>query len=261
MTPGRSAATLATPCCHLVADLGRVGRTCAEDDLQGRVDLRDGIDEVDDALLPRDSADEEQERAARIYAVTRQHVGSGHGAVFVEVDAVVDDMHPRRIDIEQAQHVGLRLARDRHDGVGLPDRGALHPGRQVIGVAELLHLPGPQRLERVDRQDARHAPELRGDHAAHIGVPRVTMDEVGVERVLRHGERTREGVDGADEARIGAPLRLLPLWIAPDCEAPFAGLLIAEAANLDVDALGEGSGEVFDMYPGAAVDEGRIFLR
>ena len=87
------------------------------------------------------------------------------------------------------------------------------------------------------------------------------MDEIGVERVLRHGERTRKGVDRADESRIGSPLRLLPLWIAADREAPFGGVLIAEAANLHVDAFGKSTGQIFDMHPGTAVNEGRILLR
>ena len=43
-------ADLGDPLGHLLADLGRVGRAGAEHDLQRRIDRRDGVDEVDDAL-------------------------------------------------------------------------------------------------------------------------------------------------------------------------------------------------------------------
>ena len=36
--------------------------------------------------------------------------------------------------------------------------------------------------------------------------------------------------------------------------------LVAEAADLDGDALGQRAGEIFDMHAGPAVNVGRVFL-
>ena len=44
---------------HFLGDLGGVGRAGAEDDLETRVEMLDGINEMDDSLLTRDPADEE----------------------------------------------------------------------------------------------------------------------------------------------------------------------------------------------------------
>ena len=128
---------------HLGADLRRVRRARAEHDLQVRVDLGDRVDEMDDALLARDAADEQHERPVRVDAVADQDVAILRRPVLGRVDAVMDDVDPLGLDVEQPQHVISRFAGDGDDCVRLLDRGALHPGAEVIGVAELLDLPRP----------------------------------------------------------------------------------------------------------------------
>ena len=59
----------------------------------------------------------------------------------------MDDVDALGFDVEQAQQILARFARHRDDRVGLLDRHAFHPGTEVIGVAELLDLPGAERFE------------------------------------------------------------------------------------------------------------------
>ena len=95
-------------------------------------------------------------------------------------------------------------------GVGLLDGGALHPCAEMVGVAQLLDLPGAQRFERVDGQHVGHAPELAGKQAAHIGVPGVAVDHIGIQVVLRHRQAAGEGIDSAHKARVGILSNFVP---------------------------------------------------
>jgi hypothetical protein len=54
---------------HLGQDFLGIGCAGAEDDLHVGVDVLDGIDQVDDAFLTRDAADEEDNGLARVDAV------------------------------------------------------------------------------------------------------------------------------------------------------------------------------------------------
>ena len=78
-------------------------------------------EQVGDALLPGDPADEDHDRTVRVDAEFGQHrlVVGGHGVPDLGVDAVVDHVHPagveRRVGVQDvAAHAGAH----RDDGVG-----------------------------------------------------------------------------------------------------------------------------------------------
>ncbi len=181
-------AHLGDPLGHLGPDLGRVGGAGAEHDLERGVDVGDRVDQVDDPLLAGDPADEQHERTVGIDAVLLEERRARVRAVLVEVDPVVDHVDPVGVHREEAQDVRPRLPGHRDQRVRVEDRRPLHPARQVVGAAELLHLPRAQRLQRVRRHHQRHAPQLLGQEPGHVRVPRVAVDDVGVERVLGHRE-------------------------------------------------------------------------
>ena len=126
---------------HFAADLGGVGGAGAENDLERRVEVGNGVEEVKYAFLARDAADEEDVGAGAVDAVAVEDVGVHRGAVFVEIDAVMDDVDAVSGDVEEAQDVVARLAGDGDDGAGLLDGGAFHPGAEVVGLAELFDFP------------------------------------------------------------------------------------------------------------------------
>ena len=77
-------------------DLGRVGRAGGEDHLHvGRQSLR-GAEEVRQALLPGDAADEHHRGPRRVDAQLGQQRRILDRVPRLDVDAVVDDAHPRR---------------------------------------------------------------------------------------------------------------------------------------------------------------------
>ena len=88
-------------------------------------------------------------------------------------DAVVDDVDLVRIEVEEAQEVGFRLLGDGDDSVGHFERGAFEPDGEVVAVAELLALPGAQRLEGVDGEHHGHAVVELGEDAAEVRIPGV----------------------------------------------------------------------------------------
>ena len=138
-------------------------------------------------------------RRARIDAEFLQRAGGFHAPVFVEVDAVVDDVDALLGHVEEPQDVGLRARADGDHGVGHFDRGLFHPAGKVVAAADLLALPRAQRLERMHREHHRDAVvHLRHD-AAEMRVPSVQMHHVGVDgfgvpiQAMLHG--TEDGME------------------------------------------------------------------
>ena len=92
----------------------------------------------------------------------------------VQVDAVVDHVDALGVDARvAAQDVLAHAVGDGDDGAGSLVGGLLHVGGQAVAAAELLGLPGAQRLQRVGGDDVRDVAEERGHVARKVGVPGV----------------------------------------------------------------------------------------
>ena len=148
----------------------------------------------------------------------RERVGGAGRPVLGGVDAIVNDMNPRRLDVEQAEHVLAGLPGDRDDRIRMLHRGPFHPGAEMVAVAELLDFPRAERLERMDAEHEQDIPEPAREQAAHVGVPGVAVDDVGIDRVLGHRQRALERVKHAGKARVGVLLGLGPGRVAADGE-------------------------------------------
>ena len=75
------------PAPDLGGDLGRVGRSGAQDQLGVRVDHRRRVEQMDDPLLPGDPADEHHRGRVRIDTVPLQDVGSGVRPILKELSS------------------------------------------------------------------------------------------------------------------------------------------------------------------------------
>src|SRR5262249_47404508 len=73
-------------------------------------------------------------------------------------------------------------------------------------------------------------------------------------------QAAREGVECADEARVGVALHLLPAVVPFDAQVAVVEVLVAEAADLDRQRAGELARQVLDVDPGAAVDVRRVLV-
>ncbi len=190
----------------LRGDLGGVRGAGAEHDLGVRVERASGPQQVGQALLPRDPTDEHDRRAARVDAVTLHHVRCQVGRVLVRVDPVVDHLDAVGVDRRvAAQDVRAHPGRHRDDRVRRLDRRALRPARECVAAAELLGLPGPQRLQAVRAQHVRDAVQQLRRVAGHVRVPGVTVDEVRADAPGRHlevdPEDTERGVGRGEGCR------------------------------------------------------------
>ena len=108
---------------------------------------RSSLEQVHDALLPRDATDEHGVGPGVIDAVTLEDVAFVGAAVLVQVDTVGDHRDPLRVDRGiRAQDVVSHAAGHGDDGVGTLDGRALAEARELIATAELFRFPGPQRL-------------------------------------------------------------------------------------------------------------------
>ena len=101
--------------------------------------------------------------------------------VFVEINAVMDDVDLRGVDLKEFQDIVLRLTGDGHDGVGHLDRGLFHPRAEVVTARQLFALPGPQRFERMGGDDERYAVIKLSQDATQMRVPGVDVDDICVD--------------------------------------------------------------------------------
>ena len=163
-------------------------------------------------------------------------------------------------DVVGAQHVGFGAVRDGDDGVGFEDRGALHPRAHGVAGAELLGLPGAQRLERVRGEHEGNVVELFGEKAGHRDVPGMGVADIDAFERLDLGEVQAEGFERALEFAGGAVGDLGPGLLPAHVETAMVGVLLAPAVDFDLDFLGELAAQVFDVDAGAAVDVGRKFF-
>ena len=244
----------------LSRDLGRVGRPGAQHDLDPGAEVGDGLDQVEETLLPGDPSHEEHVGASRVDPEPLDARPAGRRAVGVGVDSVRDDVHPLGCDRVVAEKVPSHLRRDGDDRVRGLEGGALGPRRDVGAPAELLALPRPERLDRVSGHDQRDAVDEPGQETAERGVPGVGVDDVGVRRPDTETEADAEGPDDRRERvrALGSVDRLRRRPVALHHEAPGLDVVAAEGSHLDGRDLRQLPGEVLDVHAGAPVDVGRI---
>src|SRR5260370_40555796 len=101
--------------------------------------------------------------------------------IFVGINAVVNDLHARWIDIEQALNVAPGFGGDGDDGVRHFERGLFDPERKIVTTGELFALPWPQRLERVSRDYERNSVIQFRENAAEMAVTGGTMQQIGLD--------------------------------------------------------------------------------
>ena len=110
---------------HLGRQLGRIRLSGAQDDRDLGCDPADGAQQVHDALLARDPANEKHVRLARVDAVALESIGSVVRPIEVRIDAVLNDVNALGRDVEEAQDILAGLAADGDDRVGHLERRAL----------------------------------------------------------------------------------------------------------------------------------------
>ncbi|MBS1222079.1 MAG: hypothetical protein H6R23_1699, partial [Proteobacteria bacterium] len=234
----------------------------AQHDLQLGIEMRDGLQQVVQPLLPGHPADEQDEGAVGVDAKLGNGVGILDRMVFLGIDAVGDHHHPGRLHVEQTQHVVAGAARDGDDGIGGLQRGFFDPAGQVVARSELIALPGPQRFQRVDGDHQRDVVENLGENAAEMGVPGVAVDDLGVatfqtaDALTDEGQTGAQGLERRDEG-LRATGEMSGVHLdAAHVQLAFIKSLVVEAAHLDRGQLGQFARQIFDVDPRATVDMG-----
>ena len=244
-------------------DLGRqfrrVGLPGGQHHRDIRGELRDRVQQVPDPLLSGDATHEQDVRAGRVDPVGDELVDGGVRREEVGVDAVVNHLHSRRIDLVQAQHIAPSLPADGDDAVRRLERVPLDPARQVVAPAELLALPGPQRFERVQRDHQRNTTRLTDQAPAEVGVPGMAVDQVRVGAIGGHRQAALHRVPRRAQAFVPGR-RPRARWVAAHLPAGLIHGLVAEGPHLDLDLAPQSPGQFGDVEAGASVDVGRVFL-
>ena len=245
---------------RLAFDLGRVGRAGAEDELRAGRDPLRGLEQVADPLLARDAPHEEDDGLRRVDAAGAQDVLVQGRRVEVEVDAVVDHLDDLGVHAVGRDHVALHVVADRDHAVGVAVGVLLQLAAEVVAGAQLLDLPGAVGLQRVGGEDERDALERLGQEPGPVRVPGVAVDEVDPRRAGGHLQVAVEGLEdplvlGGDAGPVAEG------GDAADREVLLVELLVAEAADFEVDVLLQLAGEKIDVDAGTAVDVGREFVR
>ena len=186
---------------HLVTDLGSFEGARAQHQHGAGIESPRRGEQVRQSLLPTDASDEEHVGPVEGNAVSLECLHRGIGPVGVGVDAVVHDMHPGGVHLRvRRQDVAAHALAHGDDRLGMGVRRCLHPGTHAVAAAELLDLPGPERLERVRRDDVRDIVEQPADVPGEIGVPRVRVEEIDSGGVAHHLQVDPERLQGGVRA-------------------------------------------------------------
>lgn len=245
---------------HLGSDFGGVGRAGTEDDLEVGVEVFDGVDKVENAFLAGNATDKKDIRLQRVDTEALEGRLFLDGAVFARVNPIVDNVDFFLGDLENAEDVVGGFLGDGDDGVGHVKGGALDPEAKVITSAELLAFPRTERLKGVDGDDKGETVVELGKDAAEMGIPSVTMDNLGVYVGGIEVEAALEGAKDRHEL-LGAGVAGFVKRKTCGGEAAFLDFLVAKAADFDVDYICQFAAEVFNMDACAAVNVRGIFVR
>ena len=182
-----------------------------------------------------------------------EDVGARVRAVELGVDAVVDHVHPRRVE----RRVGRRGRPRRIPALTAMTasarlvRGPLGPRREPVAAAELLGLPRPLRLQRVGGDHVRDVvqqlrPGGRPGWRTRCGSARGRRASPTPAAIDRSAERIRSAALAPVEPRVVLGVRGRAL------------ARLAHAVHVDVDEPAQLADEEVDVHPGAAVDVGRV---
>ena len=188
------------------------------------------------ALLPGDAAHEKHVGHCWIDAILGQRRGLAGLLVLGQIDAVVDDMNARRVDVGvRTLNIDLRALRDSDDRVGVENRGPLHPRAHRVAAAELLCLPCAQRLQRMGGQDKGNAVEFLRQVAGHRHIPGMRVHDVDSFEGLDLRQVQAEGLKSAFELSFGAIGNLLPWLGSAHVKVAVVRVLRSPAMHLDFD--------------------------
>ena len=93
-----------------------------------------------------------------------------------------------------------------------------------------------------------------------MGVPGVAVDHVGVDGVGDPVDRPLEHLHRRTELRRGRRGQFFRHAVALHAQPPLADVLVAEAADLDIDQACQFARQVLNMNTGATVDIRRILI-
>ncbi len=248
---------------HLLANFRRIGSACAEYDLRSRIEVGERPHQVQDPLLTRNAAHEEDDGQIGIDAAPAQHLLGKARLVLVRIDSVVDHANSLRRNAVQLLHVIFHRLGHGDDAVCVLVCRALDPGGRVIGAPQLLRLPGAVRLQRMGRQHQRRTRERARQAPRQVRVPGVTVHDVGRFDRPHHRKITHKrveqpampGIVGGDFGRRGHP-----------ADAKILLLLILLAEGEDVHCAAprcqprQFAREVLHMNASPAVDIRRVLV-
>lgn len=127
---------------RLRTDFGCIGSSCAQHHLQIGIESFRRVNQVQDALLVRDTSDEQDVRPCRIDPVRVQCLLAGIWSVCAGIDAVMHDVDPAGIDTWILPHDVIAHSLTHCDDSGrLLIRAALNPAGNPIPGTELVGLP------------------------------------------------------------------------------------------------------------------------
>lgn len=244
---------------HLGGDGWCIWSSGTEDHLEIRIHVFDGVDKMDDPLLPRDTSNKQNKRHFWIDAITNQRVRDRHLPVFVEIDAVVDRVKPIVGHIKEPLYVGPGFAGYRHDRISHLNGGFFKPACEIVTTPKLLPLPRPERFQGMNGEHHGNAVVEFRKNTGPVSIPSMTVNKVGIDvrriEIRASLNRPEYGVQGLG-TRIAAGVEPEP----KDAQMIECRILIPKCAHLDIHQFGEFATEVIDMNAGTAIDVGGVFV-
>ena len=186
---------------ELPRHVGGIGGASAQHHLGVRGQIRDRIQQMAQALLPRHAAHADHVRAHRIDAIGGEAGRVGVRGIGLGVNAVRNHRDGGRVAVEEPGDIGCGALRHGYNAIRHLQGRFLDPCREVIAAPELLPLPGAQRFQGMHSHDEWQPIEDLREDPSEVGVPGMTMHHVSLEALAGKGQAGAQSYEGRGEAR------------------------------------------------------------
>ena len=165
----------------LVGKFDGVRSAGAEHHLGALVDLRNGLDQLADALLAGNATHEQHVRAFRVHSPLSQNIFVESRCIKVRIDAVVNHLHPVFGHAVKLHHVPFHALAYGNHAIGSLVSRAFNPAAHgIAAISQLFRLPGAVGFQRVGGENQRALQKTTGKHSTKVAIPSVAVNDIDI---------------------------------------------------------------------------------
>ena len=238
----------------LVGKFDGVGSSGAEHHLGALVDLRNGLDQLADALLAGNATHEQHVGAFRVHAPLGQNIFIESRRIKVRIDAVVYYLHPVFRHAVKFHHVPFHALAYSNHAVGSLIGRAFNPAAHgIAAISQLFCLPRAVGFQRVGGENQRTLQKTTGKHSTKVAIPSVAVNDIDIVEGCRPLEVDIQRLENFLETVVLRVQAQLPRK-TNRTDIVLVNILVAKTAGLHMAELCQLLGQELDVNTCTAVN-------